>query len=360
MTAPRRHVGYYVHHAGSGHRHRAGALATALAARGVAVTGLSSSPRPDGWPGGADRWVVLDPDDVPAPSPQADATARGRLHWVPVGHDGLSRRTARLSAWLDAARPGLLVSDVSQEATLLARLHGVPVVSVLLPGRRDDPAHALGLGVSDEVVGFWPADASGMTIGLPDDVADRVRPLGGQSRFAPVAPAARPRATRPGGTRRLVVLAGTGGGAEQLEAAAAAAVRGLDGWGCTVLGGTGGWVAEPFALLAGADVVLTHAGQNAVAEVAAARVPAVVVPQPRPFDEQRTTGRVLAAGGWPAVVADHDSDGPDVPGRWAALVERAADLDGSAWASWVDGGAADRFADVVESTLDPTLDRAPA
>ena len=39
-------VGYYVHHVGSGHRHRAEVLAARLAHDGISVTGLSSLPRP--------------------------------------------------------------------------------------------------------------------------------------------------------------------------------------------------------------------------------------------------------------------------------------------------------------------------
>ena len=348
--SPRAHVGLYVHHVGSGHRHRACALADALVARGVAVTGLSSAPRPAAWPDPSGAWVRLEPDDEPAPDLDADVTAHGRLHWAPLRHPGQARRTAQLSAWLAATRPGLLVSDVSQEVTLLARLHGVPVVSVLLPGRRDDAAHALGLGVSEEVVGFWPPSAAGMTLGLPRDVAERVRALGGQSRFSPAVPST----TRTGCTgrsRHLVVLAGSGGGAEHVLGAAEAALRGLDGWTCQVLGGPGGWVEDPFALLRAAAVVLTHAGQNAVAEVAAARVPAVVLPQERPFDEQRTTARVLGGGGWPVVVADGPPSADASDARWADRVERAAGLDGADWAGWVDGGAAGRFADVVESVL---------
>jgi len=38
---------------------------------------------------------------------------------------------------------------------------------------------------------------------------------------------------------------------------------------------------------------VTHAGQSAIADVAAAQRPAVIIPQPRPFDEQRATARVL-------------------------------------------------------------------
>ena len=55
-----------------------------------------------------------------------------------------------------------------------------------------------------------------------------------------------------------------------------------------------------------ADVVITHAGQSCVADVAAAPRPAIVLPQQRPFDEQHATAETLrrdrlavATRGWP-------------------------------------------------------------
>ena len=42
---------------------------------------------------------------------------------------------ARLSAWIAESRPRVIVVDVSVEVALLARLFGIPVVSVALPGR---------------------------------------------------------------------------------------------------------------------------------------------------------------------------------------------------------------------------------
>ena len=129
-------IGYYVHHHGSGHLHRAQSVAAAWPGE---VTGLSTLPRPPGWSG---DWIQLD-DDAPAAG-HPDVTADGNLHWAPVGHTGLSSRMARISSWLEAARPSLLVSDHSVEITLLARLHGVRVVAVVLPGDRSDPAHLLG------------------------------------------------------------------------------------------------------------------------------------------------------------------------------------------------------------------------
>jgi len=50
-------IGYYVHHVGHGHRHRALTVARAL---DEPVTGLSSLPPPPGWPG---PWLQLDRDD---------------------------------------------------------------------------------------------------------------------------------------------------------------------------------------------------------------------------------------------------------------------------------------------------------
>lgn len=325
-------IGYYVHHVGRGHLHRAAALAAAVDDE---VTGLSSLPEPAGWAGG---WVRLERDnDVTGP---VDPAAGGRLHWAPRGHPGLRARTARLSAWIEAARPDLLVVDVSVEVLLLARLHGVPVVSTVLPGVRDDPAHLLGLDVADALVGFWPPEARTMLRGVPDAVRERVHAVGALSRFAvaDAVPQARP-ATAP---RHVVLMLGAGGHdvrPDDVEQAAAD----TPGWTWTTLGGDT-WVDDPDRVLATADVVVTHAGQNAIAETAAARVPAVVLPQRRPHDEQATTAAVLADGGWPVVVE------PTWPaGGWAVRLERAAALDGTRWSAWCDGKAASRFADLVDA-----------
>jgi hypothetical protein len=321
-VAPAPTIGYYVHHVGHGHLHRATVLATHLAATGSAsVTGLSSLARPDDWPG---EWVQLDRDDD---GETASPTARGRLHWAPVHHEGLRSRSAAVSAWIATARPRAMVVDVSVEMVLLARLHGVPVVSVVLPGRRDDAPHLLGFEVADALVGFWPADAHDMLRGVPYAVKDRLHCVGALSRFPVVEP------TAPATAGRHAVLLLGGGGHQEVRVPSGQ-------WTWTVVGGGGPWVADPSALLRDADVVVTHAGQNALAETAAARRPAVVVPQVRPHDEQATTGLVLRDGGWPAVVLD----------AWPTddeALDKAAVLDGRDWAGWCDGRAAERFAEVV-------------
>lgn len=314
-------IGYYVHHQGRGHLHRATALATEL---DEPVVGLSSLPRPERWPG---EWVHLDRDDLG--SAPTDPTARGRLHWVPLGDDGLSRRSARISAWLDRARPRLVVVDVSVEVALLTRLHGVPVVTVVQPGRRTDRPHRLGYDVAASLVAFWPPEATrAMLPGLPD-VATRVQALGALSRF-PVASGGQRRPGPP----RAVVLSGAGGGWD-------GAVRPVPGWEWTVLG-RDRWCEEPRALVEDADVVVTHAGQNALAEVAAARRPAIVVAQDRAHDEQRVTADLLRSTDWPVLVEDRIDTA-----RWSERLATARTLDGSRWETWCDGRAAERFAALV-------------
>lgn len=322
-------IGYYVHHVGHGHRHRATELARHLAATGSPpVTGLSSLPRPSGWPG---PWIELARDDrsPAAVTSAASRTAGGRLHWVPAGDEGLLIRAAQISAWLESERPEAVVVDVSVEVALLVRLHGIPVVSVVLPGRRDDPAHRLGFDVADALVAFWPPHAHGMVHGLGPGALENLSCVGALSRY-PVTSSPVPQGARD----HAVLLLGSGGNAD------VAVPQGR--WRWTVVGGDAGWVEDPSRLVREADVVVTHAGQNALAEVAAARRPAVVVPQARPHDEQATTGAVLAGDEWPAVVLDDwpQDDGP---------LDAAVELDGELWSGWCDGRAVERYADVISA-----------
>ena len=326
-------IGYYIHHVGRGHLHRAQVLADELSARGLAVTGLSSLSRPADWPG---DWVDLARDDDGSTD---DVTAHGRLHWAPLRHDGLRSRMAQVSSWLDRADPDLVVVDVSVEVLVLARLHGAPTLTVLQPGRRGDQAHALGYDVADTLVSFWPACLDGMIEGLSDAALSRLIPRGGMSRHGVSAQAQSQGSRR---ERTVAVLLGAGGhtvDASDIESARAA----TPDWHWTVLDGSAAtWIEDPSSVLAAADVVITHAGQNAIAEIAAARRPAIVIPQARPHDEQVVTGSVLATG-WPVVVLP--SWPPD---GWDALLQRTAEQDGEQWSGWCDGLAGRRFGDLVE------------
>ena len=120
-------IGYYIHHQGSGHLHRALAIQRQSE---LEITGLSTLPRPSDWIG---DWRQLADDAVPEASTESEAG--GWLHYVPQAHDGLRRRMGALSAWITRHQPAAMVVDVSVEVALLARLHGVPVITAG-PARR--------------------------------------------------------------------------------------------------------------------------------------------------------------------------------------------------------------------------------
>ncbi len=89
---------------------------------------------------------------------------------------------------------------------------------------------------------------------------------------------------------------------------------------------------DPWPDICAADVVVTHAGQNCVADVATARRPAIVIPQVRPFNEQYVTadtltrhGLALATSGWPDAdsLAILDRAGPSLRlGQMATVAHR--------------------------------------
>lgn len=341
-------IGWYAHHHGRGHLQRAAAVLDHMPGE---ATVLSSATVPPGLlPDGVGVLsLARDDDEVGDGTGPIDPTAHGMLHWVPLRHPGHRERMARIAGWIDATDARALVVDVSVEVTLLGRLLGTPVVATAMPGHRPDPAHALGHTAPAALLAAWP-DWVPAAPHLSDHTA-RLHRVGGISRFA-----GRARPAPSDDRTRVVILGGAGGSAAPAgywataAARIAASGRGRAGPEVTIMGGTDGeWVDDPWPLLCGADLVVTHAGQNAVADVAAAGVPAVVIPEPRPFDEQRATADILRTTGLAVVV-----DTLPAPGGWPALV--AAVLGSSTgdpararenWVRWQVDGAAARAAAVV-------------
>jgi hypothetical protein len=326
-------IAYYVHHHGSGHARRAGAITAHLR---TPVVGLGTGPPPHGWPG---RWVAL-PDD--ASGATDDLTAGGTLHWVPRRHPGLRDRMRAIGSVLaDAA---LLVVDVSVEVALLGRLHGVPVVVMAQPGDRTDRPHRLAYDLAERLLAPWPQRPSP---DWPAAWAAKTVHLGAVSRFdgRPVA--------GPGDPRRVLAFWGSGGldvGPDEMRAAAAA----TPAWSWDVIGPPAdtdgpanlrwrGWVEDVWPELSTAGVVVTHTGQNALAEVAAARRPAVLVPQRRPHGEQVASGDALRRAGLGVVVPAWPA-----PAEWPGLLAEAQARGGAAWKQWSPGDGAARAAAVLD------------
>jgi UDP-N-acetylglucosamine--N-acetylmuramyl-(pentapeptide) pyrophosphoryl-undecaprenol N-acetylglucosamine transferase len=298
MTVTGDAVLWYVHHHGTGHWRQATAVARRLARPVVfASTRQPSVPLRDG-----DCWVRLTGDLAPVPR---DPTAGGRLHWAPIGHHGLLARHRQLLTLAADVAPAVAVVDVSVEVAVLLRLSGIPLVSVRMPGHRDDAAHRLGFDVSDVVIAPVPAWLD-LVPCLPS-----TRHVGFVSNIAP-----RPRPWQAGGP--VVVLTGTGGSRLDLDRAAALARR-LPGRLIQLVGtGAGqetghrapanlrttGWVDDPEPILSQASVVVGNAGVGTVADVIATGRPLVVVPEARPFGEQAATAEALDRAGLAGVVED--------------------------------------------------------
>jgi UDP-N-acetylglucosamine:LPS N-acetylglucosamine transferase len=323
-------VGWYVHHHGTGHLQRFLAVREHL----TDVVGLSSLERPEQLT--PSDWVTL-PIDAPAAS-DGDPTAGGVLHWAPLRHAGLRDRMAGIAAWIAAARPHVLVCDVSVEVALLARLMGVPVVWIAQRGVRRDAPHQLAFSVAT-VVAPWTAAVAGSGTGLPATT----RFVGAISRFDG-------RASEPPPDRRKVTVVLGGGGHEVGGAQVRAAAQAVPRWSWTIAGlGLGetvgepvrdrGTVADTWPLLCDADVVVASAGGNLVAEVAAARRPLVCLPQRRPFDEQHDGAAALARAG----LAETLSRWPD-PEQWPEVLARARTRDPRDWEMLHDGRGAQRLA----------------
>lgn len=351
-------VGWYVHHHGAGHRTRATVVGAELVGRGVDVTLLGSDLDREGARSRSLRTVLL-AMDAPlhegASESDCDVTVRGTMHWAPLSHSGFQERMTTIARWIQVEEPDVFVVDVSCEIAVMVRLLGVPVVIVAQPGDRRDPAHSAALDAASAVLAPWPSWATGdiwqrsgassaNASSHRDPSAPQVVAVGGitgRLRFGvPTTPGAASLMTSRDRPRGLMLTGSEGFDDPGLPAAIARAVPELD-W--TVAGG-GVWLPDVQRHLADSDVVVTHAGQNAIADVAGWGTPAVVVPQKRPFDEQARMGQVLGSSGMAQVVQQDDLEGAD----WRELVQQARASGGQRWEDWGCEGAVERAASLVE------------
>ncbi|EFV91176.1 hypothetical protein ES5_12295 [Dietzia cinnamea P4] len=285
-------IGIYAHHHGSGHVQRALSVAAALDDEVTLLT--SARIRDDAVPDPGRVRVVTLPLDVGGSGDGAgpDPTAGGRLHWVPLRHDGLRRRMAILAEWIDRHMPTVFWSDISVEVTVGARLTGTPVVSTVLPGRQGE---------------------------------------------------------RP----RVLHLRGSGGGGHDGRWDAVRDELGEVDW--ISLGGPGGrWVADPWDELCRADVVISAAGQSSIADLAAADAYVVVAPEERPFGEQDATAATLARLGLAEVVG-RDDPVDQLVGAVRRTLEAARSTPGAGSGlreAWEVDGAPERLAGVLEAVAD--------
>lgn len=328
-------IGYYAHHHGSGHVTRATSIAGAL---DEPLTVLSSRARPEG----SDiPWIDLpldteDPPKNPEHPEHSGVTAGGIVHWAPIGVRGMTDRMAMIAAWVARERPRLFVVDVSVEVAIFVRLLGVDVVVMAMPGERRDEPHRLVYRMATHILAPWSRP-----IYDPEwlrEHAAKTDYVGVISRFD-----GRPREHLTDAPD-VLVLGGAGG--TSLTATdivdADRATPDFRWFGAGI--DEASWVPDVWPLLCSASVVVTHAGQNAIADIAAARARAVVIAQDRPFDEQHATASALGMAGVAVVVS-----GWPQPSQWQSLFGSAAALATDGWDAVRQPGAAARAAAILSA-----------
>jgi hypothetical protein len=328
-------IGYYIHHCGFGHLARAMSICAEL---DCPATALSSLDIPAPHPFAA---IVKLPRDDQAER-VSEPTANGALHWAPHHDSGFQARMNLVARWIAEERPQAVVTDVSVEIAVLARVLGIPVIVMALPGKRVDVAHQLVHQLADHIVAAWPAQLCEPIWLRP--YAHKTSYVGGISRFDGRDPYRF--SCEPGRTSTRVRVLVLGGADDTFGGALAECTQTSRATVWTALGGASGlWKDDPWPQICTSDVVVTHAGQSCIADVAAAGRPAVVIPQPRPFDEQIATAAVLrrhnlatVAQCWPGV------------GTWPQLLDDALSGEPRRWERWQTRGAVARAAAAIEAT----------
>jgi predicted glycosyltransferase len=326
-------IGYYIHHQGVGHLNRATTICSRLHLPAIALTSLdvpSSHPFAD--------ILSLPRDDIGVET--VDPTAHGALHWVPHHDHGLTARMALIARWVEQTRPAAVVVDVSAEVAAFVRLLGVPVIVMAVPGDRTDAPHQFVHQLADHIVAAWPRelyDPSWLHAHL-----DKTSYIGGISNFAQ-----RARSPSQNDDARLKILVlGGAGGSDVDQATVEATATQCPEFSWKTLGLSGGpTTSDPWPDICAADVVVTHAGQGCVADVAAARRPAIVLPQSRPFDEQDATADALCRHRLATVIRQWPS-----PQEWEGLIAHARGADADRWELWRTEGAPSRAATAIEAT----------
>ena len=245
---------------------------------------------------------------------------------------------ALIARWVEETRPAAVVVDVSVEVALFIRLLGVPVIVMTMPGERTDRPHAMVHQIADHIIAAWPQE-----LYEPEWLrayGAKTSYVGGISRYEDLDVSSSTQ------NRTSVLVLGGKGGCDFDQATVDTTATQMPEIDWKALGLRGGpRAADPWPDISAADVVITHAGQNCVADVAAARRPAIVIPQPRPFNEQYTTadtlrrhGLAVTTPGWPDAQV------------WRSLIGQVRSSDPSRWQRWHTAGAAARAAEAIETT----------
>lgn len=267
------------------------------------------------------------------------------LHYAPLEHDGLRERSAIIAQWISKCRPALIVSDVSVEVAMLARLCATHVAFIRLSGRRNDPAHLEAFRAATMLIAPFAKE-------LEDtDTQNWVRD---KTVYCPGIIPSGVSYSSPS-RNSILVVGGKGGRPQDGDRLAAFAVA-TPGYNWRVIGPVSrpktcpnnlkliGWTDDPLTEIARSEIIVGAAGDGLVNAVISVGRLFICHPEPRPFDEQVQKASALERAR-AAVVIDHWPS----PAQWPDLLEQARRLDLSKQQALGDrDGAARAFATLSE------------
>ncbi|MEO1635540.1 MAG: glycosyltransferase [Cyanobacteria bacterium J06631_9] len=346
-------IAFYLNLQGAGHCRRFEAVAQHLPdSFELAVVGMDGPPSVRDI-GRSVKKIRVSGWGAPSAVPFVQQQHSYDYHDFMVNHGDNTAFTYQMVSFLHNWRPDLLVCDVGLEASILARLCGIPSVYARQHGERWDKGHTLAY---EWAVSLMAPFAQQMEqLDCPRWIREKTFYSGGFSRFqrrekAAIAPTSYS-AQKP----NVLVMIGFGGTeitADKIERAAAATPQ----WNWHVLGACSnqnghrvpgnlcyhGVIENVWPYLCHADLVVANAGHNSTMEIAAAGVPSLCIPAPRHFREQMCKAAVLKRLNLSIVVKQWPS-----PSDWSHLMKKAAALDPNRWVGLQDPQAAARAAEHI-------------
>ena len=301
-------IAFYLNLQGAGHCRRFEAIARHLPNDcELAVVGMDSPPPISNIDGKPIKRVSV-PGFKPASNhPFLKQQTSHDYHGLAINGGGNAAFTLAMVSFLSEWQPDLLVVDVGIEASILARMCGIPTVYSRQHGRRWDKGHTLAYEWACGLLA--PFSARMEQDDCPQWIREKTFYSGGFCRFlgrgrSQMAPA--DYATdRP----NVLVMTGFGGTEITAEVIAHSALANPQ-WRWHLLGDypaiagvvSPGVVEDVWPYLCCADLAIANAGHNATMEIAAAGVPAVCIPAERHFDEQICKAQVLEKWGLSVVL----------------------------------------------------------
>ncbi len=292
------HLGYYVHHHGSGHIMRALSIAKEFSANNVTFLGSGLKNYENIIP--QQIQCIHLPMDLPSDSEKIDVISESCLnyHYAPIGIAGIRNRNVILTKFF-ADHPRLLfVVDTSAEIVALARLCSVSVIIMQQHGGRNDLAHQLAYDSAVRIIAPFPETISPA---VPDWVKRKIIYVGGFSKYSV---SDRKEATFP----LIGILVGAGGTSIDLSflvyLASQLRVYKIKAIGKICLRERDlqslpenlelmGQLSDPLYVLNQCCVIIGNAGNNTVMEMATLNKRFVAIPEDRPFNEQLDKAKLI-------------------------------------------------------------------